>query len=113
VATVTLSPVGDVFITTDIEPHPDLANTVTLQPVSINPLLNDIVVDGSAADPSSVTIVTPPTHGSAAVNHATGVVTYTPDFGFAGFEVLTYTVKTTKTNHPELAEITFAVNHAA
>jgi len=109
IATVTLAPVGDVIVATDIECYPDLANTVSLKPVSINPLLNDIVRDGSAADTTSVTIVTPPQHGSTVVNPATGVVTYTPDFGFVGFEDLTYSVKTTKTDHAEFAHLFVAV----
>jgi hypothetical protein len=109
IATVTITPVGARSVTLDIEPQSDLINTATLKPVSFSPTANDIVVDGSAVDLSSVTLVTPPLHGSAVVNPTTGVVTYTPDFGFAGFEHLVYTAKTTKTNHPEPGDIYIAV----
>jgi hypothetical protein len=112
-ATVTLSPVGDVSSGTDLVPQPDLGNTVTLQPVSINPLRNDVVNDGSAADPGSVTIVGPPLHGSVVVDHATGVVTYTPDFGFVGFETLQYTAATTGSKIPRASFIIVAVYPSA
>jgi Ca2+-binding RTX toxin-like protein len=108
VATVQISPVGATGAG-PIVPQPDLANTVTLQPVSINPLVNDIVNDGSAADPSTLQIIAGPEHGSVAVNPTTGVVTYTPDFGFVGFEDLQYSVKTTAGHGPGVSDIFIAV----
>jgi hypothetical protein len=108
VATVRVNPVSPVGIG-PIVPQPDFANTVTLQPTSVNVIQNDQVNDGSAADPHSVTVVTPPAHGSAVVNPNTGVITYTPDFGFVGFDTITYSVKTTAGGGPGSTYVDFAV----
>jgi hypothetical protein len=43
-------------------------------------------------DPSTVKIVSGPSHGSASVNHTTGVVTYTPAGTFTGDDTFKYTV---------------------
>ncbi len=40
--------------------------------------------------PSSVTIITPPANGTAVLNPVTGVIGYTPNFGFAGTDTITY-----------------------
>ncbi len=107
VATITLNPVSPVA-TGFVVPQPLTASTVTLKPVSINVLPSVQVNDGSAVDPKSVKIlgatfngpspspqVDAPPLGSVAVNPATGLVTYTPPFGFVGFEILVYSVKST------------------
>ena len=48
---------------------------------------------GSAPiDPGSVTIVTPPTNGTAVVDGVTGEVTYTPDALFSGSDSFVYTI---------------------
>src|SRR5947209_6794444 len=75
--------------------QPLTVSTVTLRPVSINVLPSVEVNDGSAVDPKSVKIlgatfngpspspvVDAPPQGSVVVNPATGLVTYTPRFGF-------------------------------
>lgn len=40
--------------------------------------------------PSTVQIVTPPANGTASVNSTTGVISYTPNFGFAGNDTIVY-----------------------
>jgi hypothetical protein len=59
--------------------------------VDINVTANDTGGAG-AIDPSTVTIVTGPTHGSVNVNPVTGVVTYTPGASYDTGDSFTYTV---------------------
>jgi hypothetical protein len=59
---------------------------------SINVLANDTDVDGSI-DAATVRIVSPPRNGSADVNAATGIVTYTPRTDFFGDDSFRYTVR--------------------
>jgi gliding motility-associated-like protein len=68
-------------------------NTVTLQneTVMIAVTDNDSDLD-SEIDVTSVQIITDPGNGSATVSPVTGVVTYTPASGFAGFDTLSYVV---------------------
>lgn len=40
--------------------------------------------------PSSVTVVTPPTNGTAIINPVTGVIAYTPNYAFVGTDTITY-----------------------
>ena len=40
--------------------------------------------------PSSVTIITPPTNGTAVLNPVTGVIGYTPNFGYVGTDTIKY-----------------------
>ncbi|WP_240903084.1 gliding motility-associated C-terminal domain-containing protein [Sphingobacterium sp. SGG-5] len=58
--------------------------------ITINVLENDIP-GSSAIDRGSVTIVSPPSNGSVAVN-ADGSVTYTPDDGFLGEDIFEYEI---------------------
>ncbi|MFP7658221.1 T9SS type B sorting domain-containing protein [Chryseobacterium proteolyticum] len=41
--------------------------------------------------PSTVLILTAPTHGTAVLNNSTGIITYTPTSGYLGPDVLVYT----------------------
>jgi len=66
---------------------PVLENTA----VAINVLANDTITSGNL-DPTTVTIVTPPTHGTAVPNPATGEVTYTPFADYVGKDSFKYTV---------------------
>ena len=50
------------------------------------------VVDGATLVPSSVKITTNPSHGSATVDPSTGNITYTASAGFAGTDVIGFTV---------------------
>jgi hypothetical protein len=60
-------------------------------PVDIDVVDGDVDPDG-AIDPTSVSIVTPPTNGTVAVDPATGVVTYTPEDGYGGPDSFVYEV---------------------
>lgn len=55
----------------------------------VNVLAN---VTGSA-DPTSVTVLTPPQHGATVVDPVTGTIAYTPDANFFGSDSFTYAVK--------------------
>jgi hypothetical protein len=58
--------------------------------------------------PSSVTVVTKPTDGSATVNTSTGNISYTPVAGFIGTDTFTYTAE--NTNDQTTAPATVTVN---
>ncbi len=62
-------------------------------PVTLYTLANDFCVNGSVChlDPLSVAIVVPPNNGSTSID-AQGNVSYTPNPGFAGQDILTYKV---------------------
>jgi Ca2+-binding RTX toxin-like protein len=94
--TVVVSPAETGFVI------PSNANVVThsLQPVTINVLTNVVINDGSQVDPTSVAVVptAPPQYGTASVNPVTGLITYTPGFGYIGFDTFDFSVKDTKGN---------------
>jgi large repetitive protein len=77
---------------------PPVANNVSAVtpddiPAAIDVLTNDSDPNsGGMIEPSSVTVVTGPSDGSASVNTTTGQVTYTPKTGFTGTDQFTYTV---------------------
>ncbi|MDQ3458788.1 MAG: cadherin-like domain-containing protein, partial [Deinococcota bacterium] len=58
------------------------------RPVTINVLANDEDPDG---DPLTVTVVSNPANGSAAINEG-ATVTYTPNEGFVGTDAFTYEI---------------------
>jgi VCBS repeat-containing protein len=69
----------------------DAAATLENAAVTVNVLVND--QEGSdAIDPTSVTIATPPAHGTAVVN-ANGTITYTPDAAYFGEDSFAYAVR--------------------
>jgi hypothetical protein len=73
----------------NVEPPPvannDTASTSTNQGVTIAILGNDSVT-GTTLDPTTITITSPPSHGSLAITPSSGVVTYDPSAGFVGTE---------------------------
>ena len=79
--TVAVSPANDAPVAND-----DSATTGEDTPVTIDVLANDSDPDGDAL---TVSIVTQPSYGTAAVN-GDNTVTYTPDPGFAGDDVFDY-----------------------
>ena len=95
----------------DLPPNatPDSAMTPLNTPVVIDILTNDNDVDGSI-DPTSVTITTPPQHGSVTVNPTTGAVTYTPTSDYSGADEFFYTVKDNQGNISAPARVSITVN---
>ncbi|MFC2073681.1 Ig-like domain-containing protein [Campylobacterota bacterium] len=63
--------------------------------VDINVTDNDQIIDASAIDLTTVTIVSPPADGTATVDPVTGVITYTPGAGYGASDSFTYTVRNT------------------
>ena len=88
VATVTIVvlPVNDRPVAVD-----DAATTNENTAVDIDILKNDFDVDNSIL-PSSVVIASNPAHGNVTVQ-ASGQVTYTPQTGFIGVDVFSYTIQ--------------------
>ncbi|MDG3005621.1 Ig-like domain-containing protein [Paludisphaera mucosa] len=70
----------------------DAATTPLNTPIVINPLANDIDVDGTVIA-ASVVIALAPSHGTASVDPTTGAVTYTPNADFSGSDTFRYTVR--------------------
>jgi hypothetical protein len=60
-------------------------------PIDIDILDGDTDPNGTI-DATTVTIITQPSNGTISVHPTTGVVTYTPNFGFTGVDEFTYTV---------------------
>ncbi|HUA47577.1 MAG TPA: Ig-like domain-containing protein [Solirubrobacteraceae bacterium] len=58
-------------------------------PTTVDVLSNDL----GNLDPSTVTVATPPGHGTVSVDPSTGQTTYTPAAGFTGQDTYTYTVQ--------------------
>lgn len=56
------------------------------------PVLNNDTDPENDLDATSVTIVTNPTNGTVSVDPVTGAITYTPNLGFFGTDVFTYSV---------------------
>jgi hypothetical protein len=71
--------------------NPDSAVTPAGVAVTVNVLANDVAAVGVPIDPAAVTVVTPPSNGTAVVN-AGGTITYTPNAGFSGTDSLVYQV---------------------
>ena len=71
----------------------DIATTVINTAVTIKTLANDAAGNASTSlVPSTVTVITPPLHGTTSVNPVTGDITYTPANNYAGTDTLTYQV---------------------
>ena len=87
-ATVTINvvAVNDAPVATD-----DSATTNEDVPVLIDVLSNDADVEGGLP-PSGVSVFLGPTHGQAAVDPATGAITFTPQANFHGSDSFTYQV---------------------
>lgn len=86
--TITISPVNDAPVAIDDEGSMIINSTIT-----INVSSNDIDADDNL-DLSSITITEEPTNGNRTVN-SDGTITYTPNPGFTGVEILKYTIADT------------------
>jgi hypothetical protein len=87
----------------------DSATTDEDVPVTIDVLANDNDVDGNL-DAATVQVASPPSHGSASVDSATGRVTYTPTANFSGPDGFTYTVKDNDGASSNTANVAITVN---
>lgn len=86
----------------------DAASTVPATLVTVAVTANDTDPDGTI-DPATVTIVTGPNNGVANVNTMTGAVTYMPDAGFLGVDMMTYTVADNNGDTSNAATLTVTV----
>ncbi|MEI9699480.1 Ig-like domain-containing protein, partial [Moellerella wisconsensis] len=77
--------------------------------VAIDILNNDSDKDGDL-DPTSVTVVTPPSQGKVVIDPITGKATYTPNPGAHGEDTFTYTVKDKAGNISEPATVTVHIS---
>lgn len=95
---------------TQIRPdaNDDSATTPKDTPVTVNVLANDTPPPGETLDPTSVTIVSPPTAGTAVPN-PDGTITYTPQVGFVGVVTFTYVVADTEGTYSLPATVTITV----
>jgi Ca2+-binding RTX toxin-like protein len=87
----------------------DTATTPLHTPVTINVIAND--TDDKGVIASTVT-PSDPANGSVTVDTTTGVVTYTPDFGFSGTDTFTYTVQDLEGTISNAATVTVTVNRS-
>jgi hypothetical protein len=89
----------------------DFTDTDAGNPVVINVLANDTDPDGNdKIDPTSVTIISGPSHGSATVDPSTGAITYTPQDQYSGTDDLFYTVKDVANAVSNPARVSIVVN---
>ena len=83
-------------VTENVHNHPPQAHDVSATLNGTRPVPIDVIANvtdaGGDIIPSSVQIVKPPTEGTAAVDPATGTVTYTPGPKFTGMDMFTYAV---------------------
>lgn len=78
-------------------------------PLQITVLSNDSDIDDSL-NPASVALVTPPAHGSASINTASGIITYSPSANFNGSDSFTYTVHDLSGSVSNAATVTVTVS---
>jgi uncharacterized repeat protein (TIGR01451 family) len=85
----------------------DVVEITSPEPVQIDVLANDITT-GAPLDPSSLSIVVAPEHGSVQCN-AQGICTLTPDAGYNGQDRFTYRVCDTSAPQPRCGTGTVTV----
>jgi len=69
----------------------DAATTQQNTPVTVAVLANDTDPDGTL-DPGTVSVTTPPAHGTTAIQTGDGSIVYTPELAFFGSDNFTYQV---------------------
>ena len=85
VVSIAVTPNNDAPVVVD-----DAVSTPEDVAIAIAVLANDSDVEDGTLVPSSVVVLSPPANGSAAVNPATGVITYTPALHYNGPDAFTY-----------------------
>jgi hypothetical protein len=109
--------VGTAFVTTTVveidDPpvaNPDAVATPEDTAVTVDVVANDSDVDGNL-DPSTVSIVAGPSHGSVVVDPVSGEITYTPKADYNGSDSVTYQVcDTSPTPLCDVATVTVTVD---
>jgi hypothetical protein len=104
------SDTAQVTVTANVKPVAtnDSALTKKNTAVLIDVLANDTAKSGTL-DPATVTVVTPPAHGSTSVNTVTGEVTYTPGLDFVGKDSFRYTVNDSFAQVSNIATVNITV----
>ncbi|MCW9010925.1 Ig-like domain-containing protein, partial [Marinobacter sp.] len=108
-----VSNVADVWINLSDSNQPpvtldDSAETPAATTLTLDILANDSDSEG-ALDPSSVSLMSLPAHGSVNLDEVTGRLTYAPDAGFRGEDRLTYVVRDAEGLVSPVAEVILAV----
>ncbi|MCO7190138.1 MULTISPECIES: Ig-like domain-containing protein [unclassified Pseudoalteromonas] len=73
-------------------------------------ILNNDQAKGRSLIISSITFVTPPSHGSVSIDSVSGSVQYTPQFNFVGGDSFSYTVNNDLAETSNVATVTLTVN---
>jgi hypothetical protein len=85
------------YYPTVVDPNPVAQNDSAVgainKSIQIQVLANDTAAPGQNLNVSSVTITSPPQHGTATVNSVDGSVTYQPATGYSGTDSFQYTVR--------------------
>ena len=100
--TITLENVNDAPVAVN-----DVGKTLA-GPVVVDVLANDFDVD-NPLDPASIQIIGGPFSGIATINPVTGAITYTPPGGFAGGDILSYTITDAEGAVSNVATVKFRV----
>ena len=92
----------------------DNDSTPVNTPKEIDVLANDLPGAGYTLDPTCVTVLVAPSHGTVAVDAVTGKITYTPNDGYTGTDTFEYRVCETEdpTLHAD-ATVTITITDAA
>jgi hypothetical protein len=84
------------YYSTTLDQNPTAQNDSAVcaidKSVQISVLANDTAGSSQSLNPGSVTITTPPQHGTATVDTTTGTATYQPATGYSGADQFAYTV---------------------
>jgi gliding motility-associated-like protein len=80
-------------ITVTLNVRPVGTNDVVVTPINV-PIAIPIKDNDLSKTGTSVLLGTPPLHGTLSTNNITGVVTFTPNAGYAGPDAFTYTLET-------------------
>lgn len=86
----------------------DEATTYVGEPVKIS-ILNNDNPGSSTLDPSSIEIISLPTHGTISLN-PDGTTTYTPNAGYVGTDAYTYRVKDKYGYYTNVANVVITIN---
>lgn len=87
----------------------DSAVTDENSAVAVNVAANDTDPNNNL-DPPTVQVSSGPAHGTAVVNPASGIVTYTPNANFRGVDSFTYTIRDAGGNESNPATVSITVN---